>query len=242
MGSLVTNYFVPTSELIKERLEIYSISQKELAIRLNVSEKHVSELLNNKVLLTMDMAMALEKVININYEVLMGYEIKYRGFLEKEKELEKLKNENLDEICQKYQIDFMRKKKWLDLPERSSKSEKVYELLKFFGVKNVENILSVYSNRVYEYSFKEDGYQIEPLLVWIRKCELKARKQNVEEYNKENFEKAILKIKSLIKKDDVDTFKKIKEICNENGVYFVMEEAVPNSKVRGAFTWIGKIH
>ena len=79
-------------------MKIYSISQKELAIRLNVSEKHVSELLNNKVLLTMDMAMALEKVININYEVLMGYEIKYRGFLEKEKELEKLKNENLDGI------------------------------------------------------------------------------------------------------------------------------------------------
>ena len=240
MGRLVTNYFVPTSELIKERLEIYSISQKELAIRLNVSEKHISELLNNKVLLTMDMAMALEKVINIKYEVLMGYEIKYRGFLEKEKELEKLKKENLDEICQKYQIDFMRKKKWLDLPERSSKSEKVYELLKFFGVKNMENILSVYSSRVYEYSFKEDGYQIEPLLVWIRKCELEARKQNVEEYNKENFEKAILEIKSLIKKDDVDIFKKIKEICNENGVYFVMEEAVPNSKVRGAFTWIGE--
>ena len=134
----------------------------------------------------------------------------------------------------------MRKKKWLDLPERTSKSEKVYELLKFFGVKNVENILSVYSSRVYEYSFKEDGYQIEPLLVWIRKCELEARKQNVEEYNKENFEKAILEIKSLIKKDDVDIFKKIKEICNENGVYFVMEEAVPNSKVRGAFTWIGE--
>lgn len=240
MGSLVTNYFVPTSELIKERLEIYSISQKELAIRLNVSEKHVSELLNNKVLLTMDMAMALEKVINIKYEVLMGYEIKYRGFLEKEKELEKLKNENLDEICQKYQIDFMRKKKWLDLPDRSSKSEKVYELLKFFGVKNVENITSVYSSRVYEYSFKEDGYQIEPLLVWIRKCELEARKQNVEEFNKENFKNAILEIKSLIKKDDVDIFKKIKDICNKNGVYFVMEEAVPNSKVRGAFTWIGE--
>ena len=29
MGSLVTNYFVPTSELIKERLEIYNRSQNE---------------------------------------------------------------------------------------------------------------------------------------------------------------------------------------------------------------------
>jgi len=194
MGSLVTDYFVPTSELIKERLEIYNISQKELAIRLGLSEKHISELLNNKVLLTMEMAMALEKVINLKYEILMGYEIKYRGYLEKKKELEKLNNENLDEICEKFQVDFMRKKKWLELPERSTKAEKVYELLKFFGVKNVENILSVYTNRVYEYSFKEDGYKIEPLLVWIRKCELEARKQNVNEYNKEKFENSLNEI------------------------------------------------
>lgn len=240
MGSLVTDYFVPTSELIKERLEIYNISQKELAIRLGLSEKHISELLNNKVLLTMEMAMALEKVINLKYEILMGYEIKYRGYLEKKKELEKLNSENLDEICETFQVDFMRKKKWLDLPERSTKAEKVYELLTFFGVKNVENILSVYSNRVYEYSFKEDGYKIEPLLVWIRKCELEARKQNVNEYNKEKFENALNEIKNLIKKNDIDIFKEIKKICNDNGVYFVMEEAVPNSKVRGAFTWIGE--
>ena len=240
MGSLVTDYFVPTSELIKERLEIYNISQKELAIRLGLSEKHISELLNNKVLLTMEMAMALEKVINLKYEILMGYEIKYRGYLEKKKELEKLNNENLDEICEKFQVDFMRKKKWLELPERSTKAEKVYELLKFFGVKNIENILSVYSSRVYEYSFKEDGYKIEPLLVWIRKCELEARKQNVNEYNKEKFENSLNEIKDLIKKDDIDIFKEIKRICNDNGVYFVMEEAVPNSKVRGAFTWIGE--
>lgn len=240
MGSLVTDYFVPTSELIRERLEIYNISQKELAIRLNVSEKHISELLNNKVLLTMDMAIALEKVINIKYETLMGYEIKYRGYLEKKKELQELEKEDLDEICDAFQIDFMRKKKWLDLPDRSSKSEKVYELLKFFGVKNIENIKSVYANRVYEYSFKEDGYKIEPLLVWIRKCEIEARKQNVDEYNKEKFQEAIKEIKTLIKKDNVDIFKDIKNICNKNGVYFVMEEAVPNSKVRGAFTWIGE--
>ncbi len=240
MGILVTDYFVPTSELIKERLEIYNISQKELAIRMGLSEKHISELLNNKVLLTMEMALALEKVININFEILMGYEIKYRGFLEKKKELEKLEEENLDEVCKTYQVDFMRKKKWLDLKERASKAEKVYELLKFFGVKNIKNIKELYANRVYEYSFKEDGYKIEPLLVWIRKCELEARNQTVNEFNKEKFEESLKDIKELIKKNDVNVFEDIKRICNENGVYFVMEEAVPNSKVRGAFTWIGE--
>lgn len=240
MGSLVTDYFVPTSELIKERLEIYNISQKELAIRLNMSEKHISELLNNKVLLTMDMAVALEKVINIKYDVLMNYEIKYRGYLEKKKEIEQLEKEDLNEICSKFQLDFMRKKKWINLPVGSSKAEKVYELLKFFGVKRIENILPVYANRVYEYSFKEDGYSIEPLLVWIRKCEIEARKQEVNEYNKEKFKDALNDIKKLMEKEDVYIFSQIKNICNNNGVYFVMEEAVPNSKVRGAFTWIGE--
>lgn len=240
MGGFVTDYFIPTSELIKERLEIYNITQKELAIRLNMSEKHISELLNNKVLLTMDMAIALEKVINIKYDVLMNYEIKYRGYLEKKKEIKELEKENLEEVCSKFQVDFMRKKKWLNIQDGSSKAEKVYELLKFFGVNKVENILPVYANKVFEYSFKEDGYSIEPLLVWIRKCEMEARKQEVGEYNKEKFKKSLIDIKKLMEKDDVYIFSEVKEICNKNGVYFVMEEAVPNSKVRGAFTWIGE--
>lgn len=83
MGKLVTNYFIPTSELIKERLEIYNISQKKLAKRLNMSESHISELLNNNVLLTEEIAIALEKVINIKSDVLMNYEIKYRGYIQR---------------------------------------------------------------------------------------------------------------------------------------------------------------
>ena len=239
MRSLVTDYFVPTSELIKERLEIYNISQKELAIRLNMSEKHISELLNNKVLLTMDMAIALEKVINLKYEILMNYEIKYRGYLEKKKQLEELKKENIEEIHNKYQLDFMRRKKWIDVEYRATKEEKVYALLNFFGVNNVNNIIPVYQNKIFQYSFKEDGYQIEPMLVWIRKCELEARKQNVEVYNKEKFKETLKDIKKLMEKVDIDIFNKIKDLCNKNGVYFIMEEAVPNSKIRGAFTWLG---
>lgn len=83
MGKLVTNYFIPTSELIKERLEIYNISQKKLAKRLNMSESHISELLNNNVPLTKEIAIALEKVINIRSDVLMNYEIKYRWYIQR---------------------------------------------------------------------------------------------------------------------------------------------------------------
>ena len=85
MGVLKTNYFMPTCELIKERLEIYKITQKELAKRLNVTEKHVSKLLNNEVILTIEMAIALENVLNLNHEILMNYEKKYREFIGKNK-------------------------------------------------------------------------------------------------------------------------------------------------------------
>lgn len=240
MNKLITDYFVPTSELIKERLEVYNITQRELAIRLGMSEKNISELLNNKISLTIDVARGLEKVINLDYEVLMQYEIRYRGFMEEKKEIEQLKKENLPEICKKFQVSFMKKKKWLKLSSRASALEKVIALLNFFGVKDMKAIRSLYAKKVSEYSFKEDGYQIEPLLVWIRKCELEARKQEVQKYNKEKFKLAINEIRTLLKSDDASIFDDIKKICNKNGVYFVMEEAVPNSRVRGAFTWIGE--
>lgn len=240
MNKLITDYFAPTSQLIKERLELYNITQRELATRLGMSEKNISELLNNKISLTIDVARGLEKVINLDYKVLMQYEIKYRGFIEEKREIEQLKKENLSDICKRFQISFMKKKKWLDLPTRASKLEKVRALLNFFGVKDMKGVRGLYGKKVHEYSFKEDGYQIEPLLVWIRKCEVEARKQRVQKYNKEKFKIAINEIRSLLKSNDISIFDDIKNICNRNGVYFVMEEAVPNSKVRGAFTWIGE--
>jgi len=239
MGVLKTNYFMPTCELVEERLECYNISQKELSERLKISEKHISKLLNNQVLLTIEMAMALEQVIGLNHEILMNYETKYRSFLEKNKIIEELEKEDLEEIEREFQLNFLLQKKWINVSKGDTLAEKVYELLNFFGVRSIDILKEMYLPKISNYAFKEDGFKTEPLLVWIRKCEIESRKQTVGKFDKYKFEENVEKISALITETDVDLFDKIKTLCNESGVYFVMQEAVPNSKVRGAVTWIG---
>ena len=56
-------FIVPTGIIIKEYLEEYDINQKELATRLGMSEKHMSNLLNGKSRLTEEVAIKLEPII-----------------------------------------------------------------------------------------------------------------------------------------------------------------------------------
>lgn len=56
---------IPPGATIKEQLVERGMTQKEFSIRLNMSEKHISQLINGEVLLTPEMAFKLEMVLGI---------------------------------------------------------------------------------------------------------------------------------------------------------------------------------
>ena len=55
----------PPGATIKEQLNDRAMSQKEFAIRMNLSEKHVSKLVNGEVQLTPEVAVRLETVLGV---------------------------------------------------------------------------------------------------------------------------------------------------------------------------------
>ena len=56
---------IPPGETIREQLENRGMTQKEFAQRMDMSEKHISNLINGKVELTIEMALRLEDVFGI---------------------------------------------------------------------------------------------------------------------------------------------------------------------------------
>ena len=50
---------------IKEQLEDQGMTQKEFALRMDMSEKHISKLINGEVHLTPDVAIRLEYVLGL---------------------------------------------------------------------------------------------------------------------------------------------------------------------------------
>mgnify|MGYP002625601911 CR=1 FL=1 len=55
----------PPGATIKEQLEDRKMTQKEFAVRIDMSEKHISQLINGEVHLTPNVAQRLEAVLGV---------------------------------------------------------------------------------------------------------------------------------------------------------------------------------
>ena len=75
----------PPGATIKEQLLDRGLSQKEFALRMDMSEKHISKLINGEVQLTPDVAYRLEMVLGVPAKFWNNLEATYREKLVKVK-------------------------------------------------------------------------------------------------------------------------------------------------------------
>ena len=77
---------VPTGSIVKEYLDEYGITEKELAKQFDISEKYILSVLNGNNRLTEEFACKLEKVLaGVPASYWLNYEAKYRDQLAHEK-------------------------------------------------------------------------------------------------------------------------------------------------------------
>ena len=68
----------PPGATIKEQLNVRGMSQKEFAARMNISEKHISQLIKGEVQLTPETAVRLEMVLDVPARFWNNLEAIYR--------------------------------------------------------------------------------------------------------------------------------------------------------------------
>lgn len=231
----VSNEFiVPTGRIIKEYLDEYNISQKELSVRIGMSEKHISNVLNGNSHVTEEFALKLEKVLSsVSASYWLNYEAKYRENLARQKELVKLDQQNLKEIAQKFH--FKEVFKGLDL----SLIDQAVEMLKLLKISDFSYFNETYGKL--KVDFMEDRGEKEAIVVWLNLCESEIEIQNKEidniSYSEINLKKSLVKFKLLSSNDNVElSINSCRKLCNQLGIYLILCEAITNSKVRGAVT------
>ena len=72
---------IPPGATIKEQIEDRGMTQKGFAVRMGLSEKHVSELIDGRVHLSPDVAGRLETVLGISSRFWLNLEAIYRAKL-----------------------------------------------------------------------------------------------------------------------------------------------------------------
>jgi HTH-type transcriptional regulator/antitoxin HigA len=69
---------IPPGATIREQLENRGMKQKEFALRMGLSEKHISRLINGQAELTEDVALRLESVLGLPASFWNNLEVLYR--------------------------------------------------------------------------------------------------------------------------------------------------------------------
>lgn len=123
----------PPGATIREQLNDRGMSQKEFSVRMDMSEKHISKLINGDVQLTAETAVRLEMVLGTPAKFWNNLEAIYREKIVKAKAEKAMEADA--ELVKQFPYSEMAKFGWV--PATRDTKEKVVYLRKYFGVVNL---------------------------------------------------------------------------------------------------------
>lgn len=209
---------------LKDYLEHYNISQVEFADRLDISTKHLNEILNKNIDISNELMVAISLItdIDINFIIKIENSKKIKEYL-----IKKFGN-NLSDYLKRFKINELEKYNWIKFKHKEDIYQNAIDILNFLKVRNFEAMNNILEKIMYK---KKDDSDETKLLLWITRCNEIADKQEIAEFQSNNFDKIL----TFLHKEANNKFnyEKIKTEFNKNGFYFVIEDALPSTKVRG---------
>lgn len=202
---------------IKEQLNNRGMTQKEFALRIGMTEKHISKLINGEVYLTPEMAVKLEMVLGVPARDWINLEAVYREKLIKVNEEKLMENEI--KIVEKIPYARMVELGWIENTVKPA--EKVINLRKYFEVVN----LALLSNSKINYIAYKEEQEVEKidyvLLTWAQKAKLEARCKKVKSINLDLLEKSIHKIRHMTTKTPTYFCDELVSVLSKCGIVLV---------------------
>jgi HTH-type transcriptional regulator / antitoxin HigA len=225
----------PPGATVKEQLLDRVMSQKEFAKRMDISEKHISRLINGEVQLTPDMAIRLEMVLGIPAQFWSSLESVYREKLAKvnaENEME----EDI-ELAKKMPYIEMAKNGWV--PETSQATEKVINLRKFFEVVQLSLIQGALVPGIACRRLAENKKSDYALFAWAQKAKLEARQIDAKPISINRLLKAISHIRKMTKENPETFYDQLIRLLGDCGIAIVFLPHFEGSFLHGTTFYDG---
>lgn len=220
----------PPGATIKEQIVDRGISQKEFALRMNLSEKHISNLINGSVRLTDDVAIRLETVLGIPASFWNRLETNYREKLGRI-EIENSLTADIN-LAKNFPYNELSKLNWL--PKTNDIKERVLYLRKFFEVVSLERLDKIsYPGLAYR-SLSENDKNKLSLMAWTQKAKLEARAIETSKINKRKLETLLPKIRTMSCMDPLVFQERLSHTLATCGIAFICLPHINSSYLHGA--------
>ena len=226
---------VPPGATIKEQLQMRSMTQKEFAERMDMTTKHISQLINGEVRLSPDVAVRLEMVFGVPAKFWTNLEAIYQEKLIKANAENTMDEDK--ELCRKYPYNEMSKLGWVE--ETRKPYERVMNLRKYFEVVNLGIVTDKRLNGIAYRRLAEPSENEYSLLAWSQKAKLEAREISVNPINVKKLEDNLLAIRNMTLEDPEVFCGKLEGILNSCGIAIVFLPHLKGTFLHGATFYYG---
>ena len=221
---------VPPGATIKEQLEDREMSQKEFAARMDMSEKHISRLINGDVQLTQETALRLEMVLGVPAKFWNNLESEYR------EKIIKAKAENAmdaDEyLAGQFPYREMAKYGWV--AETRNAKEKVINLRKYFEVAELSLLENNQITRIACRRLAVTQKSDLALMAWAQQAKRKERSMETAPVNMKELLAILPDIRALTVMKPSVFAPELKTMLAECGVALVFLPHLQGSFLQGA--------
>ncbi|MBO7564369.1 MAG: HigA family addiction module antidote protein [Clostridiales bacterium] len=220
---------IPPGATIKEQLSDRCMSQKEFAARMDMSEKHISKLINGDVQLTPDMAIRLETVLGVPAKFWNNLEAIYREKIIKAESENTIDSDK--ELAKKLPYKDMAEYGWV--PVTRSESEKVSNLRRYFeivklGLLEKQQITKITCRRL-KLTDKSDL----ALVAWAQQAKIKARDISTSTIDLKGLQEELPEIVKLTRKRTSASDTKLIKKLAENGIALALIPYLKGSFLKG---------
>lgn len=231
---LSPDFIIHPGETLIEVLEDREMSQKELAVRTGVTEKHISTVVKGQKNISVAFAKKLEYALGIDAGFWINLQSNYDRELLEFEEMNNITEEELAVLKPLKQVIeyFISKKK---LEEKSNEAERILCLRRILAVSNLTAIPKITYNAAYRAqvatNINVDTYV---LYAWQRICELITKKVVVsDELDVELLKESIPQIKRLMFEDINTVQSKLEKIFSQCGIAFKIVKHFKGAPVQG---------
>lgn len=223
---------------VKDAIEEMDLTQEEFAMRLDVSAKHISKLVNGEANISTELSEKLSTMLGTSIDLWLNLQLKYN---EKVAEIERQKAFDRQQIyLNKIDYSFFVN---LGLVEKTTnKTTKVKELLRFLKIANFEvfeseSLLVQFRTTTPENTDTKDRVITN---AWVQTVINIGQEIQTKPYNEVLLNATIPKIRDMALCEDIAFISELKELLAECGVALVVIPSLKKSKVYAAVKWINK--
>ncbi|WP_193509049.1 ImmA/IrrE family metallo-endopeptidase [Cryobacterium sp. BB736] len=237
MTTTTPNYIVTTGDFIAEWMEDEGINAAELARRLDVTRKHVSELLSGKAPLSHPLALALERVTGVPARIWNQYESGYRSDLARVQETRELEAQY--EQAKAFPLSYLRKWGYVTASARE-RADTVRQLLGVLGVASLSAFETTWAEGSVAYRRAAVGREHAPAIAtWLALAERHHDELNeLPAFDRSALETQLPGLRALTSGEVLEAIDDAVERLREVGIVLCFIPAVPGLGIHGATRWL----